>query len=84
MNLKWYFSTFIVSVALFFGVVSQQQKIVPNQEIVLQFSGDVVVQDNTFIGSGSVIREGVKIGKNCFIGMGQIVTKDVSNNSVIK
>ncbi|MBP1838918.1 hypothetical protein [Formosa algae] len=47
MNLKWYISTFIVTVALFFGVVSQQQKVVPNQEIVLQFSGDVVVQDKT-------------------------------------
>ncbi|QDO93873.1 hypothetical protein FNB79_07715 [Formosa sediminum] len=47
MNLKWYFSTLIVSVALFFGVVSQQQNVVPNQEIVLQYSGDAAVQDKS-------------------------------------
>ncbi|WP_159022847.1 hypothetical protein [Formosa sp. L2A11] len=45
MNLKWYISTLTVIVALFFGVASQQQNTMPNQEIVLQFSGDVVVQD---------------------------------------
>ncbi|WP_066220993.1 hypothetical protein [Formosa haliotis] len=45
MNLKWYFSTLIVTVAFFFGVASQQQHVVPNQEIVLQFSGDVFAQD---------------------------------------
>ncbi|WP_299778560.1 hypothetical protein [uncultured Formosa sp.] len=45
MNLKWYISTLTVIVALFFGVASQQQNAIPNQEIVLQFSGDVVVHD---------------------------------------
>ena len=45
MKLKWYFSTLIVTVALFFGVVSQHQHAVPNQEIVLQLSGDGYAQD---------------------------------------
>ncbi|CDF78353.1 conserved hypothetical protein [Formosa agariphila KMM 3901] len=46
MNLKWYFSTLLITVALFFGVASQQQSTVPNQEIVLQLSGNVALQDN--------------------------------------
>ncbi|MDW5287686.1 hypothetical protein [Formosa sp. PL04] len=46
MNLRWYFSTLTIIVALFFGVASQQQNAVPNQEIVLQLSGDVFAQDN--------------------------------------
>ena len=46
MNLKWYISTLTVIVALFFGVASQQQNVVPNQEIVLQLSDDVFTQDS--------------------------------------
>lgn len=56
MNLKWYFSTLTVIVALFFGVASQQQNAVPNQEIVVQISGDVFAQDNVEVAI-SVIRQ---------------------------
>ena len=44
----------------------------------------MLVKENTFIGSGAIIREGLKIGKNCFIGMGKIVTKDLKDNSILK
>lgn len=59
MNLKWYFSTLIVSVALFFGVASQQQNAMPNQEIVLQFSGDEVVPNKVEYAI-SIVKEQLK------------------------
>ena len=31
-----------------------------------------------------LIREGVKIGRNSFVGMGQIITKNIPDNSVVK
>jgi acetyltransferase-like isoleucine patch superfamily enzyme len=30
-----------------------------------------------FIGSGSILRNGITIGDNCVIGMGAVVTKSV-------
>ena len=42
----------------------------------------VEIEDNVFIGAGSIILPGVKIGKNSIIGAGSIVTKDVPANSL--
>ena len=43
--------------------------------------------DNTYIGSGAVIKNGTKekpliIGKNVIIGAGAVVTKNVPDNSI--
>jgi hypothetical protein len=45
-------------------------------------SGKVVVEDNVFIGVGSIILKGVRIGKNSIIGAGSVVTHDIPQNSV--
>lgn len=42
----------------------------------------IVVGDDTFIGARATIMPGVHIGKNCVIGTGSIVTKDVPDGSV--
>ena len=39
--------------------------------------------DNVFIGLGSIIMPNVRIGENCIIGAGSVVTKDVPNNTVV-
>ena len=46
------------------------------------FKGKIIVGDNVFIGNHAAILSGVKIGNNCIIGYGSIVTKDVPDNSV--
>ena len=38
---------------------------------------------NSFIGAGSIIMPGSRLGKNCIIGAGSIVTKDVKDNEVV-
>lgn len=42
----------------------------------------VVIEDNCWIGAGSIICPGVTIGKNSVIGAGSVVTKDIPANSV--
>lgn len=37
----------------------------------------VIIEDDVFIGAGTVILPGIKIGKNSVIGAGSIVTKDI-------
>lgn len=44
--------------------------------------GCVIIKDNVFIGAGSIILPGVKIGENSIIGAGSIVTKNIPPNSL--
>jgi len=43
---------------------------------------DVIIEDDVWIGAGSVITAGVRIGKGCVIGAGSVVTKDMPSNYV--
>ena len=45
--------------------------------------GCVEIMDNCFIGSHSVILEGVKIGPNAIVAAGAVVTKDVPEGSIV-
>lgn len=45
--------------------------------------GCIEIQDNVFIGAGSTILYGVRIGSNVIIGAGSLVNKDVLSNSVV-
>lgn len=45
--------------------------------------GRVIIGNNVHIGSNASIMPGVKIGNNCIIGVGAVVTKDVPDNSVV-
>ncbi len=42
-----------------------------------EYGVEVVVEDNVWIGGGSIILPGVHIGSNTVIGAGSVVTKDV-------
>lgn len=39
--------------------------------------GPIVVEDDVWIGYGSIVLSGVKLGKGCVVGAGSVVTKDV-------
>jgi acetyltransferase-like isoleucine patch superfamily enzyme len=49
---------------------------------VLSSSGKVVIEDNVFLGSNTIILKGVRIGRNTIIGAGSVVTHNISPNSV--
>ncbi len=42
----------------------------------------VRLEDNVFVGAGSIILPGVRIGKNTIIGAGSLVNKDVPSNCI--
>jgi len=45
--------------------------------------GDIVVEDNVWIGSNAIILEGVRIGKNSVVAAGAVVTRNVPENVVV-
>lgn len=47
-------------------------------------AGNVTIGEYTLIGANATILPGIAIGKNCIIGAGSVVTKNVSDNCVIK
>lgn len=49
----------------------------------LKESGDIIIGDNCWIGIRVFIKHGIKIGNNCVIATGSIVTKDIPNNSLV-
>jgi len=45
-------------------------------------SKPVKIENNVFIGGGSIILKGVNIGKNSIIGAGSVVSKDIPANEI--
>lgn len=48
----------------------------------VDLSGNVRVGSISDIGAGALVRDEVKVGKNCIIGMGSLVTKDIPDGVV--
>ncbi|USH01650.1 sugar O-acetyltransferase [Grimontia kaedaensis] len=42
----------------------------------------ITVGDNAWLGGGVIVLPGVTIGKNCVIGAGSVVTKDIPDNTI--
>lgn len=56
-----------------------------NKKIINQGNSTkgIVIENNVWIGTGSIILDGVKIGERCVIGAGSVVTKSVESNCLV-
>lgn len=52
-------------------------------DFVRNLHTDTFIGSQTFIGANSIIMPGVKVGDNCIVGAGSVVTKDVPDNSLV-
>lgn len=55
---------------------------VEKRNLGLEYAKPITVGDNVWIGGNVIVLPGVKIGSNCTIGAGSVVTKDIPDNSV--
>ena len=52
-------------------------KLTYNEKIDAVCKGPIIVEDDVWIGFGSIILSGVRLGKGCIVGAGSVVTKDI-------
>jgi acetyltransferase-like isoleucine patch superfamily enzyme len=45
--------------------------------------GDVEIGDNSWVGANTIILRGTKIGKNCVVGAGCVISGEYPDNSII-
>lgn len=48
----------------------------------LEFGKPIVIGDSVWVGAGTIINPGVKIGNNVVLGSGSVVTKDIPDNVI--
>lgn len=53
------------------------------QEQQLKTKGDIVIEDDVWLGTGAIILSGVRIGKGAVIGAGSVVTKPVPPGTIV-
>lgn len=49
----------------------------------LSSKGDVIIEDDVWLGSGAIVVSGVHIGKGAVVGAGSVVTKHVPANAIV-
>ncbi len=64
------------------AIHSMLNRLPENKKYILENVGCIEIMDNVFIGAGSKILGGVRIGPNVIIGAGSVVNKDIPPNSV--
>ncbi len=66
-------------------IISEERLIAdyPDGKHDLEFSNPITIKDGCWICSGATIIGGVKIGENCVVSAGSVVTKDVPPNSIV-
>jgi acetyltransferase-like isoleucine patch superfamily enzyme len=67
----------------FHGKIDKESLSMPPSLRPLFSKGEVVIEDNVWVGEGVVILPGVSIGQNSVIGANSVVTKSFPKNSVI-
>lgn len=67
------------------GVIVEHDNIIENYVNISPRSalmGAVKIQEYTWVGGGTIVKDHIKIGKNCIIGLGSVVLQDIPDNSL--
>jgi acetyltransferase-like isoleucine patch superfamily enzyme len=59
--------------------------VVPDQPIrkqPLESKGDIIIEDEAWLGVGVTVLDGVRIGKGAVVGAGSVVTKDIPDGAI--
>ena len=79
----------ILEIILFFGEnvkIYDHSHIFTNKEELIKNSGylieEIEIGSNTWICSNVVILKGAKVGKNCVIGVNEVVKENIENNMI--
>ena len=66
-----------------FDIVGKRMCEILNSEKKINDDQDILIQDDVWIGSRSIILKGVTIGEGSIVGAGSVVTKDVPPYTIV-
>ncbi len=67
------------------GFYPYDHGVAPDQPIIaqpLQTKGDIIIDDDAWLGYGVIVLSGVRIGKGAVVGAGSVVTHDVPDGAI--
>jgi len=65
------------------GNITREALAIPPAQRSLVSKGQLIIEENVWIGEGVVVLPGVKIGKNSIVGANAVVSRDVPPNCVV-
>jgi acetyltransferase-like isoleucine patch superfamily enzyme len=65
-----------------FHSLNSNDRLIASVDFKNKKTAKVVVNNNVFVGAGSIILKGVTIGLNSIIGAGSVVSKDIPDNEI--
>ena len=65
--------------------IAHNVKIGKNCIVIAQslIAGRCILEDSAYVAMSACIREGIRLGENCFVGMGAVVTRDVKKGDIV-
>jgi acetyltransferase-like isoleucine patch superfamily enzyme len=54
----------------------------PIRQQPLESKGDIIIEDEAWLGVGVTVLDGVRIGKGAVVGAGSVVTKDIPEGAI--
>ena len=74
-----------VSILIHDYSISRINSALMNSQLIpeVMIKREVVIGENSFIGYGSILMPGTKIGKNCIVGAGSVVRGVIPDNSIV-
>lgn len=65
------------------GDITKEALLLPPAQRKLYSKGQVIIEDNVWLGEGVVVLPNVTIGENSIVGANSVVTKSIPRNSVV-
>ena len=65
------------------GEVTKEALLLPPAQRKLFSKGQVIIEDNVWLGEGVIVLPNVTIGENSIVGANSVVTKSIPRNSVV-
>ena len=67
----------------FYGLHTSTSKSIKNH-IIKNYKKEIILEDEVFVGAGSILCPGITLKKNSFVSTGSVVKSNVETNEIVE